>query len=227
MDPDNLILTTVGADYIRAQIAAGQPCRIGGFKLADQTAFVPDETFTEIPGNITYVGNLSEVFYTKYNEQEVIVRFCVESDKGDFRIGNAGIYSDTGVLLFLARFDYNHLKMKSITSSPGGRWTYQVRLTMDDLFAKWSFDNLTAKYASSNTRVLGDAEQYPFDSFYTEMHLNEAITPTNRSGYFNLSQGTSRFWASSPFQIQYNDLDINGRYTWNGGETGDSHEYLA
>lgn len=227
MDPENLILTNAGADYIRQRIADGLPCVIGGFKLADDNLFVPDPTMIDIQGNLTYDGPVSDIKYVKYNDNEMILRCCVESDKGDFLIGNAGIYSDTGVLLFLTKFGYQHMKMASVINGAGGRWTYQVRLTMDGLFDKWSFDNLTLKYAKADEHDLASAPAYPYDSFYSEIQLEDCLVPSNRSGYLYLSGRTNRVWFSSPFQIPESTLIVNGFYDMDGGEVGDDHKLLT
>ena len=161
MDPENLILTNVGKSYIQAQIAAGQPCRIGGFKLGDTNLFVPDITQTSVAGLLTYEGVLSEMFHIQYNENEAIIRCILDPHIGDFLIGNAGIYSDTGVLLFIAKFSYVHHKMASTVSSAGGRWSYQVRLTMEDLYDHWDFSNIEDRYAKAETHDLDNAPAYP------------------------------------------------------------------
>lgn len=227
MDPDNLVLTNVGKSYIQSKIANGQKCRIGGFKLGDTILFVPDVTQTSVAGLLTYEGDASEMFHVQYNEQEAIVRCILGPEKGDFLIGNAGIYSDDGVLLFITKFSYVHRKMASTVSSAGGRWTYQVRLTMENLYDIWDFSNIDDRYAKAEIHTLADGPAYPHDSFYSEVQLNDCFLPTNRSGYFYVSGFTSRVWFSSPFQQQLSDLEVKGRYEYDGGLENDKHRYFA
>lgn len=227
MDPENLILTNVGKSYIQAKIAANQKCKIGGFKLGDTILFVPDVTQTNVAGLLTYEGTLDEMYHVQYNENEAIIRCVLEPNIGDFLIGNAGIYSDSGVLLFIAKFSYVHHKMASTVSSAGGRWSYQVRLTMENLYDIWDFSNITDKYAEAGLHDLEDGPAYPYDSFYTEVQLEDCLLPTNRSGYFYTSGYTSRKWFTSPFQRQMSDLEVLGRYDFDGGLEEDEHVYFS
>lgn len=229
-DPSNLVLTDAGRAYLLAQRAANAKARIGFFRTGDSHLFIPNTGMTDIFGNLTFTGLSTDnvIWWNKYNENEVIVRFLVNMDKGDFLIGNAGIYSDTGVLLFIASFVYDHHKMhtQSVDQgmiSAGGRWEFQVRIVMEDIFSLWDFSNLVERFATTETHVLADGPQYPFESFYTELRLNDSFLPTNREGYFYLSGDTSRRWYGCPLQMSEANVIVFGRYDLDGGDVGDSH----
>lgn len=227
MDPENLILTNTGKAYIQSRIAANQKCRIGSFRLGDTILFVPDVTQTNVAGIVTYNGVLSEMQHVQYTENEAIIRCILEPNIGDFLIGNAGLYSDTGVLLFIAKFVYQHHKMASTDTNAGGRWSYQVRLIMDDLYDHWDFSNIQDGYAKAPMHSLVNAPAYPYDSFYTEIQLTDCLLPTSRNGYFYMSGETSRTWFTSPFQRQMSDLEVKGFYDHDGGVENDKHKYFA
>lgn len=224
-DSNNLVLTTVGLQYLQAHKLAGTKARFGNYKLGSSNLFVPTVNDITIFGTQTYIGLTDEIFWIKYSENEVVIRCCVESDKGDFDIGCIGIYSDTNELLFIAKFDYIHRKMrtKSDNKEAGGRWTFQFRLMMEDLFTLWEFDNITPKYAEMEELRIEDSDKYPFDSFYTELHLNNTFLPTNREGYLAISGDVSRKWFTSPFQMSEAYVIVYGRFELGGGAVGDSH----
>jgi hypothetical protein len=224
-DSNNLVLTNVGLQYLQAHKLAGTKARLGNYKLGSSNLFVPTENDISIFGTQTYIGLTDEIFWIKYSENEVVIRCCVESDKGDFDIGCIGIYSDTNELLFIAKFDYIHRKMrtKDDNREAGGRWTFQFRLMMEDLFTLWEFDNITPKYAEMDELTLATSSKRPFDSFYTELHLNDSFLPTNREGYFHISGNVSRQWFTSPFQMSEAYVTVYGRYEVGGGAVGDGH----
>jgi len=224
-DPENIIFTTAGRNYLLERQAAGQKALLGSFRIGHSNLFVPNESNTGIFGMQTYIGLNDEIFWIKYSESEVVFRCCIEHNKGDFDIGNIGIFSDSGVLLFIAKFPYIHRKMrtKETSEAAGGRWTFQVRLMMDNMFELWDFSNITPKYAEMQELMLTDAPNYPFDSFYTELQLNNSFLPTNRSGYLCISGNTSRHWFTSPFQMSEANVIVYERYHLDGGEENDKH----
>lgn len=228
-DPDNIVLTSAGLAYLQAHKAAGTKAQIGSFKLGSSNLFVPSESDINVFGTTTYIGLAEEdMFWIEYSENEVILRCCVNSDKGDFDIGSIGIFSDTNVMLFSAKFAYIHRKMKSGAdeNSAGGRWTFQLRLMMVDLFSLWDFSNIELRYAAMDDLILDTSAKYPFDSFYSELHLNDSFLPTNRKGYVLLSGDTSRKWYCSPFQMSYAYVEVYGYFLKDGGQQGDSHAGL-
>ena len=226
-DPENIIFTDVGRQYVLNQRAASLPCRIGSYKLGDTHLFVPTPLDINIHGTQTYIGLADEIWWNRYSDHEVIVRCICEHNKGDFDIGNIGIYSDTNVLLFIAKFPYVHKKMRSRDDqkSVGGRWTFQLRLIMENIDDTWMFDNLTTRFAEMNEYMLDDpgTPRYPLDSFYTEMQLNDSFLPTNRGGYMNISGDVSRKWFTSPYQMSEAWNIVYGRYQLAGGAVGDFH----
>ncbi len=223
-DPDNMILTDEGLAYIRAQVAGGNKAKISYFKLGDSNLFVPNEADIAIFGNTVYQGPEADIYWVEYSANEIIFRCLVESDKGDFLIGNIGVYSDTDVLLFIAKFAYIHHKMKSTESAPGGRWTAQFRIVQENIQTAWDFSNLTTRYAAMETHQLADAPAHPFDSFYTELQLDETLLPTNRSAFINVSGDVSRHWYCSPFQMLESNVIVFERFDLDGGDEGDSHQ---
>lgn len=227
MDPNNLILTTAGRDYIVSKMNNNEQAVLSSFRLGDNNAFTPNIGMTDIFGDLTYTGDDSEMFYVWTAPHEVIIRCCVESDKGDFFIGNAGIFSDTGILVFITRFSYIHWKMASTDTQVGGRWTYQVRLKQNDMNLHWDFSNLNFKPAVFNGHDLASAPQYPFDSYWTEIQLEDCLLPTNRSAYPLLSGNVNRNWFGTQFQGKYSDIEVQGDYIFDGGETLDYHTYLG
>lgn len=228
-DPENIVLTNVGRDYLVARKAAGQPARIGSYRLGSTNLFTPTVNDVAIHGTQTYIGLADEIWHNKYTDKEVIIRCICDPENGDFDIGNIGIYADTGVLLFIAKFPYIHRKMKSNTTvdkeEAGGRWTFQLRLMQDDLYTRWNFDNLVTRYAEMNEYIISDpaTPRYPLDSFYTEMQLNDSFLPTNRQGYILISGDVSRKWFTSPFQMSEAYNIVYERYELDGGVTGDRH----
>lgn len=221
---NNIILTTVGLDYLKQRKQAGEKAIIERFRLGDAYRFTPSESDTAIHGTQVYEDMANEgMWWIQYSPEEVILRCRVDSDKGDFYIGNIGLYSDTGVLLFIAAMPYAHHKMKSTLHQAGGRWTFQFRLNTPNVLDLFDFSNIELRYAAMEDHILRTAPKHPFDSFYTELQLDDSFLPTNRSGYFNISGKTSRKWYTSPFQQAESYITIFEDYEISGGNTGDRH----
>lgn len=226
---DNIILTTVGLNYLKARKQAGEKAIIRQFKIGDDYRFIPSEADTDIHGNQVFVGEaVDSMWWIQYSPDEVILRCRVDSDKGDFLIGNLGIYSDTGVLLFIRNFAYDHHKMKTVDRGPGGRWTFQLRLMTPAVLDLFDLSNIDQRYAEMEEHLLSDAgtPAHPFDSFYTEIQLNDMFLPTNRSGSLTLSGRTSRTWYAPMFQMAESNVEVFERYELSGGQSGDRHQAI-
>lgn len=227
---DNIIFTDAGLAYIKAKVAAGQKGQIAYFKLSDTNIFVPTNADIAMYGNITYTGQAVDIWYLQYSADEVVFRAIVDSSKGDFLIGSIGFFADDNTLLFTGKFTYIHYKMKSTASSPGGRWTCQMRLLQSSILSAWDFSNMTTRYAAMNSFAnITDAPDYPFDSYYTEMQLDLSFLGDifNREGFLCISGNTSRYWFTSPFQTSDANATVYHRFDYDGGLVGDSHGFLG
>ena len=225
VDVNNLILTDIGRSYIWNKVDNNQKVVFSKFRLSDLHIFTPAESMTTLPGAITYIGSEAEMFYVFTGPHECILRCCVESDKGDFLIGSAGIYNENDDLVFITRFTYQHHKMASTLSQVGGRWTYQIRLTMENIRDVFDLSNLTEKPAVFDALSLATAPSYPFDSYYSEITLKDCLFPTGRKAYPVLSGNVNRRWFSSQFQTKYSEIASDGDYIIDGGVVSDQHNY--
>ncbi|QIG74786.1 putative tail fiber protein [Rhizobium phage RHph_I42] len=226
---DNIILTTAGLNYLKARKQAGQKAVIQRFRIGDEYRFIPSEADTAIHGNQVYEGlAMEQMWWIQYSPDEIVVRCRVDSDKGDFLIGNLGLYTDTNELLFIRNFAYQHHKMHTTDKAPGGRWTFQLRIMTPNVLDLFDMSSIEQRYADMNERLLSDADtpSHPFDSFYTEIQLNDAFLPTNRSGYMTLSGRTSRSWYSPMFQMAESNVIVFDRYELSGGEASDRHQAI-
>lgn len=222
-DPSNIVFTGVGHSYMSAHALAGTKGKVAYFKLSDTNLFSPTVADIAMMGNIVYTGQAVDIWFVQYSANEVIFRAIVDSSHGDFLIGSIGFFSDDNTLLFTAKFDYVHMKMKSTASSPGGRWTCQVRLIMQDIGNYWDFTNLTTRYAAMETHELANAPDYPFFSLYTELQLDDSFLPTNRAGYINLTGDGGRRWYCAPTQSAESNVIVFDRFDLDGGNVGDDH----
>lgn len=225
--PSNCTLTRLGIDYLKLEALAGSLGQIGGFRIGDSAALIIDQdTTTNVAGNVVYNGSLSEMYFSKFSDHEVIIQCVVEHDKGDFDIGSIAILSNTFVPLIVARFEYIHSKIATTTTQAGGRWTFQLRFIQYQYENYWDFSGMTERYArfEAFTGNFADVPQRPIESPNSEQIQSDTVPAgdTNRRAYHMLPEVYDHLWVTNPFQMRLDDANF---YRIDGGNDGDGHLY--
>jgi ribosomal protein L30E len=224
----NSTLTRLGIDYLKLKILAGQKGLLGGFRIGDSSAIILNqETNTNVAGNVVYTGTTAEMFVTKFNANEIIIGCVLDETKGPFNIGSIAILSETGIPIFIARFDYIHSKMSSMLKKAGGKWIFQLKFIQASYSSYWDFALITNKNAQAEafTGSWNTVPSKPIYSINSETIQTDNILGenTNRAGYCLLPEIFDLNWISSPFQMR---LDDSKFWKIDGGVDGDSHKYV-
>lgn len=221
----DMSIVSVGVDYLKLARQNNELGYFSGFRFGASNDLTISEDLTNVGGTVTYMGNASEMTYTKVNTHEILLRATLGHNRGNFDIGSfAFLVGPSNIPFFVGKFPYIHKKMATTGVQLGGIFTLQIKFKMYGLDTHWTFANMAASYAQADTSqvdVLNIPDTFVESSGYL-LQIDEPYHLSNRKGYFLYPGYKGLSWRAPDIQTQHSSPNF---WKLNGGSDGDGHLY--